>query len=151
MAKCKTAPGKKNKKKKILFAAFSLIFTTSSCGLVSPPWVPRGNQGCASAGGFWSCCWRPPRAKLSSATPLSTDNSGSNPWFWSSQAEPNPVTPELSSVAADSSHGLTDPGSSHFSHYKGGSALPVPPPGDSLMAPQWHFPQSCNALRVTWI
>lgn len=145
MAKCKTAPGKKIKKK-MLVEAFSLIYITSSCGLVSSPWVPRGDQGCASARGFWSC-WRPPRAKLSFATLLSTDNSGSNPWFCSSQAEPNPVTPKLSSVTADSSHGLADPGSSHFSHY-------WPCQCHLLGTVWWHhsdFPQSCKVLRAIWI
>lgn len=71
--------------------------------------MPRGDQGCAFARGFWSCCWRPPCAKLSSATLLSIDNSGSNPCFVSSLAESNAVTPKLSSVTAHSSNGLAEP------------------------------------------
>lgn len=149
-AKCKIAPGKKKKKEEtILFAAFPLIFATSSCGLVAGALsldVKRGS-GLRFCKGFLDLLPKTTTRKFSSATLLSADNSGSNPWLMRSQEEPNPITPKPPTAIT----GWQTHRRSHFSHYKCASAFPAPPPGTSLMAHEWHCLQSCTAPRTTII
>lgn len=149
MANCKIAP----EKKKILFAAFSLIFPTSSRGLMDGALsldAKRGS-GLHFCKGLFELLPKTTTRKFSSATLLRVDNSGSNPHLWGLRQNLTLLHQNQRASPPTPTMGWQTHKRSHFSRYKCKSAFPAPPPGTSLMANQRHCPWSSTAQRPTVI
>lgn len=71
--------------------------------------MPGEDSGLRFCKGFLDLLPKTATRKFSSATLLSIANSGSNPWFMRSQAEPNPIIPKPKSITSNSNDGLIDP------------------------------------------